>query len=93
MVHLARESRNVPQLRCALALVATYSGQRAEGHGEGAATVSDRRIDPSTMCDACGKHWSEHWGFNCDKPYANRKFRPLLAGLYPPNRGVRSDEE
>jgi len=47
-------------------------------------------IDPSTVCTECNKPWHEHWGFNCDEPYANRKFRPLLPGLYPPNRGDRN---
>jgi hypothetical protein len=50
-------------------------------------------IDPSTPCTQCGRPWSEHWGFNCDEPYADRKFRPLLAGRYPSNRAPWTDEE
>lgn len=46
-------------------------------------------INPDTICTQCNKPWHEHWGFNCDEPYADRKFRPLLPGLYPPNRGDR----
>lgn len=43
-------------------------------------------IDPLTTCDACNKPWREHWGFNCDEPYGGRKFKPLMAGNYHPNR-------
>lgn len=43
-------------------------------------------IDPTTVCAVCDKPWSGHWGFNCDEPYADRKFRPLLPGRYPKNR-------
>jgi len=50
--------------------------------------MSDKRIPASMTCECCGKPWSEHWGFNCDQPYAERKFKPLLAGIYPANRGA-----
>lgn len=45
-------------------------------------------ISDTAMCDACSKTWAEHHGFNCDEPYADRKFRPLPGGTYPPNRDV-----
>ncbi len=59
-------------------------------------TTAPLSIDPTTVCTTCDKPWSEHWGFNCDEPYNNRKFRPLLPGHYPNNRAawhVDSDKE
>lgn len=44
-------------------------------------------LAPVIPCESCGKLWFEHYGFNCDQPYADRKFRPILPGRYPPNRG------
>lgn len=44
-------------------------------------------IDPSMLCADCDKPWIEHFGFNCDRSYADRKWKPLLAGTYPPNLG------
>jgi hypothetical protein len=45
-------------------------------------------IDPKTLCADCDKTWALHWGFNCDEPYRDRKFKPHLTGTFPPNLGT-----
>jgi hypothetical protein len=50
-------------------------------------------VSPTTICTECNKPWSEHWGFNCDESYADRKFRPLLPGHYPNNRALFHADE
>lgn len=72
------------------------SGVRTELSSETA--QEDSVLDSATLCAECYKPWSEHWGFNCDEPYAGRKFRLPLRILkilksgtsvqYPWNRNV-----